>query len=125
MKKNQLKFLKKPTGSVQFYKPKIKKIEPNLNRKKNRKKNRAKPSHNRKNRAKLEKTEPNWFELVFILKNQTETSRFGFGFFLKKNNFNLVIFVGKNRTESKIITPTRRVGIANQALACNKKNPLI
>jgi hypothetical protein len=42
--------LKKPTGSVWFYKPKT---EP-----------------------KPEKTEPNQFEPVFVLKNRTETSWF-------------------------------------------------
>jgi len=76
--------LKKPAGSVRFrfYKPKAGKNEPNRNRKK--------PSQNQKNQAKTEKTEPNRFELVFALKNQTETGRFDpvwvrFRFFLKKN----------------------------------------
>jgi hypothetical protein len=57
-----------------------------------------KPSQTRKNRAKLEKTEPKpnqtWFEPVFSLKNQTESNqtktgrlnrfRFSFVFFFKK-----------------------------------------
>jgi hypothetical protein len=80
--------LKKPTGSVQFFKHGTKKTEPNRkNRKKpsqnqtNRakSKNRAKPEKTEpkpKNRAKPEKTEPNRFEPVFVLKNQTETGRF-------------------------------------------------
>ena len=79
-------------------------------------KNRVKPSQNRKNRAKQKKpsqtrkTESNRFELVFVLKNQTESkpvgsNRFQFFFFL---NFVLVIFFDKNRTERKIITPTIR-----------------
>ena len=65
-----IKILKKPAGSVRFwfYKPKAGKNEPNWNRKK--------PSQNQKNQAKTEKTEPNRFELVFALKNQTETGRF-------------------------------------------------
>jgi hypothetical protein len=79
-----IKILKKPTGSVRFYKPETEKIEPNLNRKK------TKP--NQKNWAKLEKTEPNRFELAFILKNRPEPNpvglnrfQFGLGFFLKKS----------------------------------------
>ena len=63
--------MKKPTGSVQFwfYKPKTKKTKPNPNQEKTR----AKPG---KNRAKTEKTKPNRFEQVFVLKNRTETGRF-------------------------------------------------
>jgi hypothetical protein len=94
--------LKKPAGSVRFrfYKPKSGKNEPNRNRKK--------PSQNQKNQAKTEKTEPNRFELVFALKNQTETGRFDpvwvrFRFFFLK--FDLVTFFDKNRTEQKMITP--------------------
>jgi hypothetical protein len=56
--------------------------------------NRAKPSQTGKkpsqNKAKPEKTEPNQFEPVFILKNQTESKLVGlnwFRFFLKKINF--------------------------------------
>jgi hypothetical protein len=47
------KILKKPTGSVQFwfYKLETEKTEPNPNR---------------------NKTEPNRFELVFVIKNRTE-----------------------------------------------------
>jgi hypothetical protein len=85
--------LKKPTGSVRFYKQKTKKTEPNRNRKKPSK-NRAKPeklSQTEKTKPKPEKTEPNQFEPVFALKgpNRTETGRFDpvsvwFQFFLKK-----------------------------------------
>ena len=83
--------MKKPTCSVQFYKPETEKTEPNPNKKK------------------LKKTESNQFELVFVLKNQIEPNQnrlvwIGFGFFLKK--FGLVIFFYKNRIEPKIITPT-------------------
>jgi hypothetical protein len=46
MKKNRLKFGKKPVGSVRFYKPKTKKTELNPNRKKNK-----------SNRKKLSQTE--------------------------------------------------------------------
>jgi hypothetical protein len=71
--------LKKPTGSVWFwfFKPGTEKTEPNLNRKKLE-----------KNRAKTEKTEPNRFEPVFVLKNRTEPKPVGlnrFRFFFKKN----------------------------------------
>jgi hypothetical protein len=69
------------------------------------KKTRKKPSQTEKNRA---KTEPNRFEPVFALKkpNQTETGRFDpcFGFFFF--NFDSVTFFDKNRTESKMITPS-------------------
>jgi hypothetical protein len=59
--------LKKPTGSVRFFKSgtepkKPEKTEPN-------RKNRAKPKTNQA------KTEPNRFEQVFVLKNQTEPIR--------------------------------------------------
>jgi hypothetical protein len=75
-----MKILKKPTGLVRFrfYKPKTEKTKP--------KKNGAKPEKtepNRKNRAKLEKpsqtkkADSNRFELVFILKNQTEQKPVG------------------------------------------------
>jgi len=71
--------VKKPTGSIRFYKSKTEKIEPNWTQtKKNPEKNRAKPEKTRKktepnwkNRAKPEKTEPNRFESVFVLKNRT------------------------------------------------------
>jgi hypothetical protein len=89
-----IKFLKKPAGSVRFrfYKQKTKKTEPNQNRQKTGKKpsqNRKKLSQNRENRAKTGKTEPNRFEPVFALKNQTEPNQNrsvcpGFGFFFKK-----------------------------------------
>ena len=62
-------------GSVRFwfYKQKTKKTELSPNRAKPQK-----PSQTGKNRAKTEKTEPNWktepnqFEPVFVLKNRTE-----------------------------------------------------
>ena len=46
-----IKILKKPAGSVRFYKQKTKRIEPNRNRKK--------PSQTGKTEPKPEKTEPN------------------------------------------------------------------
>jgi len=63
-------------------KPKPKKIR----------KNRAKPD---KNRAKPEKTKPNWFELVFVLKNQTEIGWFEpvLVFFFKKIWFDYFFFI--------------------------------
>jgi len=65
-----IKILKKPINSVRFrfYKLKTEKTEPNPNRKK--------PSQTGKTKQKSsqtgKKTEPNWFELVFILKNRTK-----------------------------------------------------
>jgi len=62
--------MKKPTGSVLFYKLETKKIKLNPNRK-----NRKKPKQNKKNelnRKKLSqtgKTESDRFEPIFILKN--------------------------------------------------------
>jgi hypothetical protein len=63
-KKKPIKILKKPTGSVRFrfFKPGTGKTEPN------RKKTGKKPSQ-------TEKTEPNRFEPIFSLKNQTEPNR--------------------------------------------------
>jgi hypothetical protein len=87
--------LKKLTGLVRFYKPEIEKTEPNPNQKK--------PSQ-------TEKTEPNRFEPIFVLKNRTKLklvglNRFWFFFF-----FFLIwvwlLFFYKNRTELKMITPT-------------------
>jgi hypothetical protein len=60
-----------------------------------------------------EKTEPNRFEPVLVLKNKpnrTKTGRFDpvsvrFRFFLKKNLIWLFFFY-KNQTEQKIIIPT-------------------
>jgi hypothetical protein len=71
--KKPIKILKKPTGSVWFYKPETKKTEPIPNRK-----NEAKP--------------------VFVQKTRTEPkpvdlNRFWFFSFL---NFNLIIFFNKN-----------------------------
>jgi hypothetical protein len=57
--------LKKPTGSVRFYKPETEKTELNPNRKKPRK-NRAKPEKTKSKPSKTEKTEPNRFEPVSI-----------------------------------------------------------
>jgi hypothetical protein len=54
MKKKLIKILKKPTGSVRFYKSEIEKTEPNPNRK-----NIVKPEKNSQNQVKLKKTEPN------------------------------------------------------------------
>jgi hypothetical protein len=70
VKKNRLKFWK--NRPVWFYKPEIKKTEPNQNRK-----NPEKPSQTRK-------TEPSRFEPVFILKpNRNRSVWTGFGFFKK------------------------------------------
>jgi hypothetical protein len=89
--------LKKPADSIRFwfYKPKTEKTESNPNRKKPEK-NRAKPEKNRVKPSQTEKTEPNRFESVFVLKNQTTPkpvglNRFQFGFsFFKKKYFGLV-----------------------------------
>jgi hypothetical protein len=58
------------------------------------------------NRTQTEKTEPNWFEPVFILKNRTETGWFEPVLVLKKIISVWLFFFYKNRTERKIITPT-------------------
>jgi len=58
----QIKILKKPTGSVQFYKPEIEKTESN------RTQTGKKPSQTGKNRAKLKKpsqTGKNWAKPVW------------------------------------------------------------
>jgi len=91
---------------IRFYKPKIKKIEPNSNRKKTWKKPRQtgkKPSQN-------EKIKSNRFEAVFVLKNRTELkavclNRFQFQFFCLKKDFWFGYFFYKNRIEPKMITP--------------------
>jgi hypothetical protein len=80
--------LKKPTGSVQFrfYKPETENTEPNPNHKK-------KPSQTGKKPSQTRKTEPNRFEPVFVLKNQTEPKLVGlnrFRFFLKKIRFGYI-----------------------------------
>ena len=75
--------MKKPAGSVRFYKQKTKKTKP--------KKTRAKPEKSIQNRKKPRK--PSQIGLT------------QFRFFLK--NFGLVIFFDKNRTEPKIIIHTR------------------
>jgi hypothetical protein len=90
-KKKPIKILKKPTNSVRFrfYKLKTEKTEPNPNRKKPSQtgKTKQKPSQTGK------KTEPNWFEPVFILKNRTKPKPVSLNrfrcFFFKK--FNLII----------------------------------
>jgi hypothetical protein len=104
-----IKILKKPVGSVRFYKQKTEKTEPNRNRKKIE----PKRSQTKKTKPKTEKTEPksrkpsqtrkiepNRFEPVFALKNRTELKpvgltrfRFNFGFFLKKNLVWLFFFI--------------------------------
>jgi hypothetical protein len=100
--------LKKPVGSVRFYKQKTEKTE--LNRTESKPKKPGQNEPNRENRGKTGKTEPNRFEPVFSLKkpNRTETGRFDLVsvFFSKKKNFSLVTFFDKNRTEPKMITPS-------------------
>jgi len=69
LKKKPIKILKKPTGSVRFYKPKTKKTE-----------------------TEQKKTEPNW------KKNQAKPVSVRFWFFLKKK-IRFGYFFYKNRTE--------------------------
>jgi Ulp1 family protease len=71
-----IKFLKKPAGSVRFYKQKTKKTKSNRTETDKKQSQTEKTEQNRENRAKTGKTEPNWFEPVFALKKQTETGRF-------------------------------------------------
>jgi len=77
--KKPIKILKKLAGSVRFrfYKPKIKKTEPNPNRKKLEKTepNRKKPRQNRVKPSQTEKIESNRFELVFVLKTEPNRNR--------------------------------------------------
>jgi hypothetical protein len=105
--------------------------KPNRNRQKTRKKtepNRAKTEPNRKNRenrAKIGKTEPNRFEPVFALKkpNRTETGQFDpvSVFFSKKKNFDLVTFFDKNRTEPKMITSSKGLGVLIYEVGANRE----
>jgi len=69
-------------------------------------KNWTEPNPNRKKPSQTEKTKPNRFEPVFVLKNRTQNRSVwtGFGFFFKK--IGLVAFFKKNQTKPKIITPT-------------------
>jgi hypothetical protein len=76
------------TGSIRFYKPETKESEPNPNQ--------AKPKKTEPKPSQTEKTEPNRFELVFVLKNQTEPklvglNRFRFAFGVLKK-ISLVTF---------------------------------
>jgi hypothetical protein len=97
--------LKNPTGSVRFrfFKPGTGKTEPKKIGKKT---------------SQTEKNEPNRFELVFALKNRTEPKpvglnrfRFGFGFFLNKKIFDLVIFFIKTKPNRTVNTPTSKASI--------------
>jgi len=88
--------LKKPAGSVQFrfYKQKTEKTKPKPGKKPSqtgktqpKSSQTEKPGQNRKNPAKTGKTEPNWFELVFSLKNEPKpVGLTRFRFFFKKNS---------------------------------------
>jgi hypothetical protein len=70
--------------------------------------NRKKTEPNKKNRAKTEKPEPNWFEPVFVLKNRTEIGRFELvSVFLFKKFWFGYFFLNKNRIKLKIITPIK------------------
>jgi hypothetical protein len=117
VKKKPIKILKKPTGSVRFrfYKSETEKTEPNPSWKKtkpNRKKtesNRKKPSKTELKPSQTEKTEPNRFEQIFVLKNRNRietgsNDRFRFGsVFLKNTKFSLINFLIKtepNRNRS-------------------------
>ena len=113
--------MKKPAGSVRFYKQKT---ELNRNRKKPSQNwaKPEKPSQNRENRAKTgknqaktEKTEPKPVWTGFFPKKRTEPNRNrsvwpGFGsvsvFFCQKKIFRFSYFFDKNRTEPKMITTT-------------------
>jgi len=121
--------LKKLAGSVRFrfYKQKTEKTKLNRNRQKTGKKpsqNQAKlekQSQTEKNRAKTGKTRPkpekpgqtSLNRFCPKKPNRTETGRFDLVlvrfFFSKKKIFDLVTFFDKNRTELKMITPTRNL----------------
>jgi len=68
-KKKPIRILKKPTGSVRFYKPESKKP-------------------NRKKLSQTGKTKSNWFEPVFVLKNRTEPKPVGLNWFRVSFFFN-------------------------------------
>ena len=98
-----IKFLKKLTGSVRFYKPETKKNK--LNRTQTEK-NSSQTGKKSSQTEKLRKIGKNRVKPVFVLKNQTELkpvslNRFQFLFIFKK--FNLINFFYKNQTKSKII----------------------
>ena len=74
--------MKKPTGSIRFYKSETEK-KPNLNRKK-----KVKPKKTKSNR-------------VFVLTNPIKTSRFEPALVNLKKNFNLNIFLIKTKQNKK------------------------
>jgi hypothetical protein len=86
--------LKKPAGSIRFYKQKTRK-------------NRTEPKPKKTGK----KPSQTGLNLFFPLKNRIEPkpvslTRFRFGFvFFSKNNFGLITFFDKNRTKPKMITP--------------------
>ena len=67
-------------------------------------KTKPKPSQIEKT-EKTEQNQKNRVNLVFVLKNRTETGRFELVSISFKKKFNLIIFFNKNRTEPKIINP--------------------
>jgi hypothetical protein len=76
--------LKKPTGSVWFYKHETEKTEPNPNQK-----NRAKPEKNWPKPSQTEKTKSNRFEPVFVQKKEPKPVNLKIelvSIFLKKNS---------------------------------------
>jgi len=88
--------LKKPTGSVRFYKPETEKTEPNRTQtEKNQKKSEPNQAKTEPNQAKIEpnkknRIKPVWTSFSPKKQNRIETDRFE-PVFLKKN-FDLVIF---------------------------------
>ena len=111
MKKNQLnrlEFWKNWPVWFWFYKPETKKKKPNQTQ---TEKNQAKPSQNRakqKKPSKTEKTEPNRFEPIFVVKKQNWNQSVWTGFvsvrfwFFFLNQFGYFFFI---KTEPKMITP--------------------
>jgi hypothetical protein len=94
--KNRLKFWKNLPVRFWFYKSKTEKTEPNPNRKKPKKiePNRKKLSQNR--------AMPVW--TGFVLKNRTKPKSVNLNqvrFFLRKNNFKLIIFLIKTEPNIK------------------------
>ena len=99
--------MKKPAGSVRFYKQKTKKTEPNQNRQKTGKKNRAKPEKPKKPSQNRKKPSQSVWTGFFPKKpNRTETGRFDpvsvrFRFFSKKKISIWLFFLIKTEPNKK------------------------
>jgi hypothetical protein len=107
---NQLKFWKTDRFGFGFIS-----LKPKNRTELKSEKNQAKPEKNKPNRKNRAKTEPNRFEQVFVLKNQTEPKSVGLDLVsgLKKIIWFGYFFFNKNRTEPKIIIYTQLFNISD------------